>query len=305
MFVKKNYILLLMLLLLLMLFGGGCSPDEEPDETGAALESVLLTGEGIYSGQIDNISVEIIFNDEPMAFELGDGVTLEGIEDGSMVTFVYHETEHRPVIVSIEALTSIREDEGIFVGWADSRSVEIETDAGFRVFEVHEALYIEDVTDGSTIRFSYEESGTRPVLLSVEVIMAEAPTYKGEGILVGAIDAQSVEIVVDGSEKVFALAEGLRIDHIPDGSSVIFHYVETDTRPVINSITSLDTSLSGEGVYVGQIDSHSIEIDVDGSFAVFELGEGIDLEGLNEGDSVQFTYREGAHRPLLLTLEPR
>ncbi|AGA57650.1 hypothetical protein Theco_1501 [Thermobacillus composti KWC4] len=50
----------------------------------------------------------------------------------------------------------------------------------------------------------------------------------------------------------------------------------------------------GSGIYIGQIDPHSIEIEVDGTPVVFQLGEGVAdvLEGINPNDPVQFKYTE-------------
>lgn len=50
----------------------------------------------------------------------------------------------------------------------------------------------------------------------------------------------------------------------------------------------------GSGFYVGQVDPHSIEIDVDGTPTVFQLGEGIAdvLDGLHPNDPVSFKFTE-------------
>jgi hypothetical protein len=50
----------------------------------------------------------------------------------------------------------------------------------------------------------------------------------------------------------------------------------------------------GYGIYVGQIDPHSVEIEVGGTPIVFQLGAGVAdaLEGVNSNDPVRFKYTE-------------
>lgn len=53
-------------------------------------------------------------------------------------------------------------------------------------------------------------------------------------------------------------------------------------------------TLTGTGVYNGQSDPHTVEIEMDGKATAFQLGEGVDAEiaQLNEGDAVSFEYIE-------------
>jgi len=62
---------------------------------------------------------------------------------------------------------------------------------------------------------------------------------------------------------------------------------DTGTSPV---------TIQGTGTYVGQIDSHSIEIEGPEGPAAYQLAEGMDavLEGLQQGDEVAFEYEERA-----------
>lgn len=54
--------------------------------------------------------------------------------------------------------------------------------------------------------------------------------------------------------------------------------------------------IEGTGVYIGQIDNHSIEIETEEGPTAFELGAGVEsvLEGLNMDDPVVFEYVEKA-----------
>ncbi|MDZ4132447.1 MAG: hypothetical protein U1E11_04850, partial [Dethiobacteria bacterium] len=131
---------------------------------------------------------------------------------------------------------------------------------------------------------------------------------EGEGILVGQIDSQSVEIEINGQVKAFSLGTGVSAAGISDGARIVFSYTETEERPLLLSLTAAvvdeaDTIMHGEGIYTGQIDSHSVEIEVDGEARAFAIGEGVVTENIDSGSRIAFTYREEDYRPLLLSIE--
>ncbi len=134
----------------------------------------------------------------------------------------------------------------------------------------------------------------------------EYVVFEDQGILSGQIDSQSVEIEFNGRLKVFVLAEGVGVTGIPDGSKVHFTYTESEDRPVLHSIESLETemeSIQGEGVYSGQIDSNSVEIEVDGRPTAFALDEALIVDHILEGSYVAYSYREEDQRLLLESIE--
>lgn len=55
-------------------------------------------------------------------------------------------------------------------------------------------------------------------------------------------------------------------------------------------------TLTGTGIYTGQADPHTVEIEMDGKATAFQLGEGVDagIGSLNEGDAVSFEYTKGS-----------
>jgi hypothetical protein len=131
---------------------------------------------------------------------------------------------------------------------------------------------------------------------------------EGDGILVGQIDSQSVEIEINGQLKAFSLGAGVSAAGISDGARVVFSYIETEERPQLLSLTAAVVkkklhTLHGEGIYTGQIDSHSVEIEVDGEARAFAIGEGVVVENIDGGSRIAFTYREEEYRPLLLSVE--
>lgn len=202
----------------------------------------------------------------------------------------------------------ILDGEGVLIGQIDSRSVEIEVDGRPTAFGLGEGVSVSGITDGLTVTFTYIEGSEneRPVLLSIKAVDMEDQILWGEGIYTGQIDSQSVEIEVDGQPSAFALAEGVAVDDIIDGSRVIFTYRESDFRPLLLSIEMLEEPvgengmLEGEGVFVGQIDSQSVEIMINRAFS---LGEGVSVEEIDDGSMVAFTYAESEYRPILESIE--
>ena len=72
---------------------------------------------------------------------------------------------------------------------------------------------------------------------------------------------------------------------------------ESASTQVPSSAPSTEAEvIKGTGVYVGQIDNHSIEIETEEGPTAFELGVGIEsvLESLNMNDPVDFEYVEKA-----------
>ncbi len=305
---KKITIISLMVFIssVIIFCAGGCAPGEDDAvESMVADEDILLQDTGIFVGLIDNNSVEIRSESGEKVYQLGEGVSLDRIHDDAWVIFSYIENGDRPVLQFIEAVYPVQEGKGIFIGWIDSRSVEIKTGSEYRVFTISEKLSLEDVPDGSEIDFTYEEDEQGFRLLSVDVTEAEIPVFRGEGVFVGRVDNQSVEIMIGNEERVFALEEGLNIDHIADGSSIIFDYLDSGPRPTLVSVNSAESVLAGEGIFVGQIDSHSVEIEINGSYTSFALGAETGIQDIPDGSEVTFTYRQDEHRPVLLTIALR
>ncbi len=206
---------------------------------------------------------------------------------------------------------TILSEEGVFVRQVDSQSVEIEIDGGPRAFTLGTGVSVTGIADGAEVSFTYVEEEC-PVLLSIEV---KGAVREDEGIYTGQIDSHSVEIEIDGQFIALELAENLEVDEIDDGSRVAFSYRESDTGPVLFSITVLEepvdsengepdgedtVELVGEGILSGQIDAHSVEIEI---VRPFILGEGVDVTGIEDGSLVAFTFTESGQRAVLDSIE--
>ena len=298
--------------LFLIINTSGCRP--EPITTELEDEQVYKT-EGILVGQIDNHSVKIEIEGIPKAFRLDDGVSIAGITDGSRVEITYAETgtpeaendsDQRPLLLSIESVAAspeVIEASGRYTGQIDSHSVEIEIEGRARVFALDSGVIVDELESGTEVFITYRQDGQRQLLLSIEPVVGPVgdgnDLLVGEGVLIGGIDAQSVEIKIN---RAFVLDQGISIEGIADGSLVAFTFRESGLRAVIESIKAVDQPLVGEvmhGTLVGQIDGQSIEIEY---FMAFALGSGISVGGIADGAEVVFTYDKGEYRPVLTSI---
>ena len=306
--IKKTGVLLLILVALVMVtvLITSCSQSETESE-----QQVVLNGEGIWVGLIDSQSAEIEVDGVPRAFALSEEVNVEAISDGTTVVFTYVEEENRPLILTIDAVEQVISTlmaEGVYNGQIDSHSVEIDVDGETKVFTIGEGLSLEGLESGAIIRFTYREEEHRPLIISIDSIKLPAGGDEGElvgeGILVGLIDAQSVEIQIN---RAFIFADDISIDDlesIEDGSLVAFSFVESGQRAVIESIRAVEEPVEGDfthGTFIGWIDSQSVEIEY---FQAFATGEA-DLEGIADGSSIIFTYRLKEYRPELISVDSR
>ncbi len=306
--IKKTGVLLLLLVAVIMLPALilGCSSSETESE-----QQAVLNGEGIWVGLIDSHSAEIEVGGVPRAFALSEDVDAEVLSEGTAVVFTYVEEENRPLILTIEAIEQViaaLTAEGIYNGQIDSHSVEIDVDGEPKAFSIEEDISLDGLESGAMIKFTYREEEYRSLLISIDSI--ELPSggdegeLVGEGILVGLIDAQSVEIQIS---RAFILAEDIGADDISaidDGSLVAFSFMESGQRAVIESIRAVDEPVEGDvvhGTFIGWIDSQSVEIEY---FQAYAIGEA-DLEGIADGSNVVFTYKLKEYRPELISVTAR
>jgi hypothetical protein len=312
---KRRYkfsITLLIVLVILLLVASGCRPD--PVEVGLD-EEQIMEAEGFLVGQIDNHSVEIEIAGSPRVFRLDEGLQLTGVNDGDRVSITYIEpVDHqedepfdpRPLLLSITAVDlplEVMESEGYYVGQIDSHSVEIEINGVAEVFSLAEGVFVDHLDSGSLVSFTYRRDGERKQLLAIELLSGLPGDGNnqlvGEGTLIGLIDAQSVEIRIN---RAFALDQEVSVEDIEDGSLVVFAFRETGLRATIETIRAVEQPVEGDvmhGTFIGQIDSQSIEIEY---FQAFALGSSINLDEIEDGAEIIFTYLPGEHRPLLTSI---
>lgn len=221
------------------------------------------------------------------------------------------ETELEEQLNDEQAEMIVLEEEGLYVGQIDSRSVEIVIDGESRAFSLAEGIDLEKVRDGSAVIITFIEENDRLLLLTIEALEEEIAILEGEGIYNGQIDSRSVEIEYEGQPVAFALDREVDVKDLVEGSLIYFTYEDSGARPVIFSIDILESPADdedenelavyeAEGLFVGQSDAHSVEIELSRAFV---LKEGLSTEHIEDGSNVAFTYSETQQGPLLETIE--
>lgn len=198
--------------------------------------------------------------------------------------------------------------QGIFLGWIDSHSLEIEIDGSPRSFGIGDNVDLGGIQEGTFISFTYLENEEQPVLLSIKTIEEESPKiFEAAGIYNGQIDSHSVEMEINGEATAFALGDEVSVENLDEGMPVDITYIEKQGRFVLLSVEPADLPqgdgmdiLTGEGVFVGQIDARSVELEIS---RVFIIDAGIDIPELNQGDLVAFTFIEEGPKAELIGIQ--
>jgi hypothetical protein len=128
-----------------------------------------------------------------------------------------------------------------------------------------------------------------------------------EGILIGRIDNHSVEIEMNGTPTAFGLSAALMEKNFAAGR-ISFKYVQQNGRMVITEANCQEAEeiavLTAEGIFSGQADSHTVEIEIDGSATAFGLATGISFDTIEEGEPVFIAYQEETGgRPVIVKVE--
>jgi hypothetical protein len=130
---------------------------------------------------------------------------------------------------------------------------------------------------------------------------------KKTGIYTGQIDNNFIEISVDNMESAYMLPEEfswMLSELLNSGDTVVFSYYEnTNGQKVILELDTeaRDKMVTGvRGVLVGQMDSNSVEIEVDGEAKAFRLSEQILIGEFNDGDNVIIDYYTDEHGRFIL-----
>lgn len=144
----------------------------------------------------------------------------------------------------------------------------------------------------------------------LQVIKLEAnPLVTGEYI--GQADTHSVEIIINGQAKTFEINQVkdlLDSLNLNTGSLVKISFEENeDGQLILQSIKKADDGSQlpefDVGIFMGQIDSHSIEIMLNKEVKAFQIIDVLDrFEELNlqEGDMIKFTYIEDENSMLVI-----
>ena len=125
---------------------------------------------------------------------------------------------------------------------------------------------------------------------------------EARGTYNGQIDNNFIEISVDGTAGAYLLPEDLSwvlAELLNSGDEVVFTYFKNEQGQQV--IQALDTAERAAmirkvtGIYNGQIDSNSVEIEVEEEPTAYVLAEQILIGNFKEGDTVIFDYYEDQH----------
>ncbi len=265
----------------------------------------VLTGEGLLNGRIDSHSVEIQINGETKSFGLSDELIEQEFTDGSQLKFEYYiDHNGRAIITKLEVSEQSKETimraVGVFVGLADSHTVEIKVEGEAKAFALDEGIDTANLQSGDDIAFNYKEDQYgRFVIIGLEKQgkdNSKEELRSAKGILTGRIDNHSVEIKVNGKIQAFGLSEALRKKDFAVGEISFKYYIDKDGRSIITEAYFQEPRKSevqtAEGIFSGLADNHTVEIEINGEPTSFGLDENITFTGIEEGQEIFIAYQE-------------
>ncbi|PWA12822.1 hypothetical protein DCC39_04035 [Pueribacillus theae] len=136
------------------------------------------------------------------------------------------------------------------------------------------------------------------------------------GIYVGQIDPHSVEIETNEGPKAFQLNEesSSLIEDLEPNDEVKFHYyVNADNQNILETIEKMNSAnnekeqkkIEETGIYNGQQDPHTIEIETKEGPQAFQLSDQArtEVEQLKEGKEVTFIYYKEGPQLIIETIK--
>lgn len=130
----------------------------------------------------------------------------------------------------------------------------------------------------------------------------EVDIITATGIYNGQADPHTIEIETDEGPRAFQLTMEARddVEGLVEGKRVTYMYREDGEQLVIESIKqeasedNLSDGITATGIYNGQADPHTIEIEIEEGPTAFQLSMEArdDVEALTEGREVTYTYIE-------------
>lgn len=272
---KRIFILLVLLLPLFFLIACGKEPVEEnqsteEEEVNDEEEVERITNSGIYNGQQDPHTIEIETEDGPVAYQIVMDLqeTVEKLEVGEEVDYIYYQDGEQLIIEEITGngipKTEEQEDET-----TDNESNEVANNKP------------DDKTDNG----SNEQADDK---------------IKTSGIFNGRADPHTVEIETETGPVAYQLTMEARdqADQLEEGQEVAYTYKQEGEQLIIESIESAETQegelITETGIYNGQQDPHTIEIETADGPTAFQLTMEArdDVEQLVVGKEVVYEYKD-------------
>lgn len=135
----------------------------------------------------------------------------------------------------------------------------------------------------------------------------------GTGMYVGQADPHTIEIETSDGPVAFQLTDAARsdVDALSPGQQVTYQYEDNGEQLVIHHIEPVadhsgNELLTGTGMYVGQADPHTIEIETSDGPIAFQLTDEArsDVDTLSPGQQVTYQYEKQGEQLVIHKIEP-
>lgn len=197
------------------------------------------------------------------------------------------------------------------------------------VGETYDISRIEDIDALSTaaevsINYVIEDDvkyATSFEVLKTKQSAVETPvTQEAKGTFVGWVDTHAVAINVDGEEKVFQTTwyeSEEDFNNIAENDTIGFEYIQENETYYITKISIGEASTLAEvdasGTFVGWADNHTVMIEENGEEVSYQTDKmeeyatendlsNNQIDSINDGEEVTYTYLDGDNVKYLLTI---
>ncbi len=196
---------------------------------------------------------------------------------------------------------------GIYNGQADPHTIEVETEDGPKAYQLTlEARDdIEALVEGKEVTYVYSDDGLQLLIESISLSDegdADLERLTASGIYNGQADPHTIEIETEEGPRAYQLTLEARDDigDLIEGKKVTYIYYDNGLQLVIESIElsqdDKETSkkITEVGMYNGQADPHTIEIETKDGPRAFQLTVEArdDIAALIEGREVSYIYHD-------------
>src|SRR5699024_550311 len=196
---------------------------------------------------------------------------------------------------------------GIYNGQADPHTIEVETEDGPKAYQLTlEARDdIEALVEGKEVTYVYSDDGLQLLIESISLSDegdADLERLTASGIYNGQADPHTIEIETEEGPRAYQLTLEARDDigDLIEGKKVTYIYYDNGLQLVIEWIElyqdDKETSkkITEVGMYNGQADPHTIEIETKDGPRAFQLTVEArdDIAALIEGREVSYIYHD-------------
>lgn len=196
---------------------------------------------------------------------------------------------------------------GIYNGQADPHTIEVETKEGPTAYQLTlEARDdIADLIEGKEVTYVYYDDGIQSTIESISLSdegIDEMERVTAKGIYNGQADPHTIEVETKDGPTAYQLTLEARddIEDLIEGQEVTYVYYDNGLQLVIESIelTLEDKEaikkITEVGMYNGQADPHTIEIETKDGPRAFQLTLEArdDIAALIEGREVTYIYHD-------------